>query len=237
MAIPRFSRQYDLGGRQDRQRRTSHPRRLFSVAPIDQRLAGIQPVHRWLHRCLHAGHSPQFTEGLQWQWQNLCDCASASIDRGDPDYSPYMPLETTEGKKRVCWNSWISLHNFEGFFLNMGDMLVKVVIGKPRGRFMQTRNSLAITTTGSSAPVPTSAGSKRNRMLPSQRPRQHIEGENDDQLEVCLHGLSSEVMPNINLTPVRIHVGILRADRGPFGRKLRSCWAPNVIPGMSNASG
>ena len=49
--------------------------------------------------------SPQFTEGLQWQWQNLCDCASASIDRGDPDYSPYMPLETTEGKKRVCWNS------------------------------------------------------------------------------------------------------------------------------------
>jgi hypothetical protein len=25
----------------------------------------------------------------------------------------------------VCWNSWIAPHNFEGFFLNMGDMLVK----------------------------------------------------------------------------------------------------------------
>jgi hypothetical protein len=26
---------------------------------------------------------------------------------------------------RVCWNSWIAPHNLEGFFLNMGDMLVK----------------------------------------------------------------------------------------------------------------
>ncbi len=25
----------------------------------------------------------------------------------------------------MCWNSWIAPHNFEGFFLNMGDMLVK----------------------------------------------------------------------------------------------------------------
>jgi hypothetical protein len=36
-----------------------------------------------------------------------------------------MVKETTEGKKRVCWNSWIAPHNLEGFFLNMGDMLVK----------------------------------------------------------------------------------------------------------------
>ena len=36
-----------------------------------------------------------------------------------------MALETKEGQKRVCWNSWIAPHNFEGFFLNMGDMLVK----------------------------------------------------------------------------------------------------------------
>jgi hypothetical protein len=33
---------------------------------------------------------------------------------------------STDGKKRACWNSWIAPHNFEGFFLNMGDMLVKV---------------------------------------------------------------------------------------------------------------
>jgi hypothetical protein len=36
-----------------------------------------------------------------------------------------MSSETKEGQKRVCWNSWIAPHNFEGFFLNMGDMLVK----------------------------------------------------------------------------------------------------------------
>ncbi len=47
------------------------------------------------------------------------------IERTHPDYSPYMVKETTEGRKRVCWNSWIAPHNFEGFFLNMGDMLGK----------------------------------------------------------------------------------------------------------------
>jgi hypothetical protein len=26
---------------------------------------------------------------------------------------------------RACWNSWIAPHNFEGFFLNFGDMLAR----------------------------------------------------------------------------------------------------------------
>lgn len=69
--------------------------------------------------------SAQFQEGLEWQWQNLDECINEKLDRINPDYSKYMPLLTTEGKKRVCWNSWIAPHNFEGFFLNMGDMLVK----------------------------------------------------------------------------------------------------------------
>ena len=47
------------------------------------------------------------------------------IERTHPDYSPYMVKETTEGRKRVCWNSWIAPHNFEGFLLNIGDLLVK----------------------------------------------------------------------------------------------------------------
>lgn len=69
--------------------------------------------------------SPRFKEGLEWQWRNLDVCVQEPIDRTDPDYAKYIPLETTEGAKRVCWNSWIAPHNFEGFFLNMGDMLVK----------------------------------------------------------------------------------------------------------------
>lgn len=70
-------------------------------------------------------NSPEFKEGLEWQWRNLDVCVNEEVDRKKPDYSKYMPLLTTEGKKRVCWNSWIAPHNLEGFFLNMGDMLVK----------------------------------------------------------------------------------------------------------------
>jgi hypothetical protein len=69
--------------------------------------------------------SEHFTEGLERQWQTLDLCVSEKVDRSNPDFGKYMSLATTEGPKRVCWNSWIAPHNFEGFFLNMGDMLVK----------------------------------------------------------------------------------------------------------------
>jgi hypothetical protein len=69
--------------------------------------------------------TPQFRDGLEWQWVTLDKCIGSKLDRANPDYSPYMNEETTVGKKRACWNSWIAPHNFEGFFLNMGDMLVK----------------------------------------------------------------------------------------------------------------
>ena len=69
--------------------------------------------------------SPRYQEALRWQWQNLDACVGETVDRANPDYAGYMRYETAEGVKRVCWNSWIAPHNFEGFFLNMGDMLVK----------------------------------------------------------------------------------------------------------------
>ena len=69
--------------------------------------------------------SPRFKEGLEWQWRELDLCAQERVDRTNPDYSKYMALETREGPKRACWNSWIAPHNFEGFLLNTGDMLVK----------------------------------------------------------------------------------------------------------------
>jgi hypothetical protein len=69
--------------------------------------------------------SPRFKEGLEWEWRNLEVCVQERIDRANPDYAKYMTLETKEGAKRACWNSWIAPHNLEGFFLNMGDMLVK----------------------------------------------------------------------------------------------------------------
>lgn len=69
--------------------------------------------------------SPRFKEGLEWQWRNLDVCLEERIDRKEPDYAKYMNRETKEGAQRACWNSWIAPHNLEGFFLNMGDMLVK----------------------------------------------------------------------------------------------------------------
>lgn len=69
--------------------------------------------------------SVRFKEGLAWQWKTLDLCAETNVDRNNPDFSHYMKLETQTGPKRACWNSWIAPHNFEGFFLNMGDMLVK----------------------------------------------------------------------------------------------------------------
>ena len=69
--------------------------------------------------------SERFKQALQWQWQNLDVCVGETVDRRTAEYAKYMTLETREGRKRVCWNSQIAPHNFEGFFLNMGDMLVK----------------------------------------------------------------------------------------------------------------
>jgi hypothetical protein len=64
------------------------------------------------------------------KWQNLDACVEEKVDRHTVQYDKFMAREATAGRKRVCWNSWIAPHNFEGFFLNMGDMLVKA--GRPR---------------------------------------------------------------------------------------------------------
>jgi hypothetical protein len=67
----------------------------------------------------------KFREGLLDLWHNLDLCAGEAIDRKNPEYRPFMSRETHNGPARVCWNSEIAPHNFEGFFLAMGDMLVK----------------------------------------------------------------------------------------------------------------
>lgn len=70
-------------------------------------------------------HSSAFKEGLAWQWKTLNLCAGTTINHQNPSFKPYLYRETQQGPMRACWNSWIAPHNFEGFFLNMGDMLVK----------------------------------------------------------------------------------------------------------------
>ena len=70
-------------------------------------------------------NSDLFKKGLDWEWHNLDVCVGENVDRTAADYSNYLHLETHQGRKRVCWNSWIAPHNLEGFFFNLGDMLVK----------------------------------------------------------------------------------------------------------------
>jgi hypothetical protein len=83
--------------------------------------------------------SDRYRDGLERQWLNLDVCTGQKVDRANPDYARYMNLETKEGPRRVCWNSWIAPHNFEGFFLNFGDMLVKA--GQPELAVPMYRNA------------------------------------------------------------------------------------------------
>jgi hypothetical protein len=72
--------------------------------------------------------SPLFREGLAMQWQTVDACSRAPIDRANPTAAIVLRAQATEQdprRRRACWNSWIAPHNVEGFFLNMGDMLVK----------------------------------------------------------------------------------------------------------------
>ncbi len=70
-------------------------------------------------------NSPQFMQALEHYWQTLDVCANTPIDRGNPDFFPYIPQQTLVGPDRACWDSWIAPYNLEGFFLIMGDSLVK----------------------------------------------------------------------------------------------------------------
>jgi hypothetical protein len=72
--------------------------------------------------------SPLFREGLAMQWQTVDACSGTPVDRTHPTAAVVLRAEATERdprRRRACWNSWIAPHNVEGFFLNMGDMLVK----------------------------------------------------------------------------------------------------------------
>lgn len=69
---------------------------------------------------------PRFEEAVEAMWLSLEACQDG-FDRAHPDYSrgfrANVPPET--GKRRVCYNVPTAPHNFEGFFLQNGDLLVK----------------------------------------------------------------------------------------------------------------
>jgi hypothetical protein len=66
--------------------------------------------------------SSRFREGLEWEWRDLNACVGHPIDRAHPDFTALL---SKVKDVRACLNTSIAPHNAEGFFLNMGDMLVK----------------------------------------------------------------------------------------------------------------
>jgi hypothetical protein len=80
---------------------------------------------RALVRASAPNGSAELAEAVEAMWQTLDVCVGEPVDRDNLDYAPYMDLETDTGTKRVCWNDEKARHNFEGFFLYFGDLLVK----------------------------------------------------------------------------------------------------------------
>ncbi len=69
--------------------------------------------------------SERFAAAVEWMWTNLEACTEGRLDRSNFDYALFMGEATSEGPLRVCWNTDLVPHNFEGFFLAMGDLLTK----------------------------------------------------------------------------------------------------------------
>jgi hypothetical protein len=70
--------------------------------------------------------SPDYLKALDALWNAVDECIGTKIDRTNPDVTPYMHLETSHGRKKVCWDeNGLALHAFEGLMLNLGNGLVK----------------------------------------------------------------------------------------------------------------
>jgi hypothetical protein len=58
-------------------------------------------------------------------WSKLDACAGEPVDRLAFDLGKYVAQATATGAKRVCWNTEHTPHGVEGFFLYMGDALLR----------------------------------------------------------------------------------------------------------------
>ncbi|HYG14937.1 MAG TPA: hypothetical protein VEC12_04220 [Bacteroidia bacterium] len=66
-----------------------------------------------------------FNKAVEYQWKNIEICIGEKLDRTNPDIFKLKKMFDTTGRKSPCWNGYKAPHNFEGFMMNMGDMLVK----------------------------------------------------------------------------------------------------------------
>jgi hypothetical protein len=75
-----------------------------------------------------------YRQALRYQWQILDECSKQRLTKEKILDAPEKTFTSLLNEinsspdlkiKRACGNSWIAPHNWEGFLLNFGDMLVK----------------------------------------------------------------------------------------------------------------
>ncbi len=67
--------------------------------------------------------SPVFQRGVERFWSYQDACMQTEVDRNNPDWAPYLPIEG--GENWNCPNTENSLHRVEAFLLTFGDSLLK----------------------------------------------------------------------------------------------------------------
>jgi hypothetical protein len=136
----------------------------------------------------------RYADAVGYQWQNLDARAGEKVDRRTAAYESYMAKETTTGPKRACWNSWIAPHNFEGFFLNMGDMIVKQGDPAPAPRVRQRQAVEDVR--GVAVPARARRADReggRERRTPPQRAARREDADNDGRERLRVRGLTPAV--------------------------------------------
>jgi hypothetical protein len=106
-------------------------------------LKGLKAVKKWpqFNRFSLAAiestqnkNSRRFREGLRFQWITMDECSCRKLEKKEilehpekviPELITELQQSSDPRIKRACWNTWIAPHNFEGYLLNFGDMLVK----------------------------------------------------------------------------------------------------------------
>lgn len=82
--------------------------------------------NRWAAHNADPRDSDNYKKALDSLWQAIDACVGGSIDRTNPDFRPYFYLQTSVGRKSVCWSdNSMAPHSFEGLMLNLGNGLVK----------------------------------------------------------------------------------------------------------------
>jgi hypothetical protein len=82
--------------------------------------------NRWAAHNIDRKDSESYKKALDSLWQALDACIGGTVDRTNPDMKQYLYLQTSVGRKRVCWaGGEIAPHGFEGIMLNLGNGLVK----------------------------------------------------------------------------------------------------------------